>query len=69
MGRTYRKDKSWDDDSRSSKNKPKTFSTRNMRALNTTVEEEFEGLDDINSEDLTKTHTTKQNINHTTKRI
>lgn len=69
MGRTYRKDKSWDDDSRASKNKFKNFSTRNMRALNTTVEEEFEELDDINSDDLTETHTTKQNTNHTTKRI
>jgi hypothetical protein len=69
MGRTYRKDRPWEDDSRSSKNKSKNFSSRSMRVLNTDVEEEYEGWDDISPEDLTETHTTKQNTNHTTKRI
>lgn len=66
MGRTFRKERTWDDDNRSSKNKSKNIGTRSMRVLNTDVEDEFEGWDDIYSDDTTEAYTTKQHTNHNT---
>jgi hypothetical protein len=60
MGRTFRKERTWDDNNRSSKNKLKNIGARSIQALNTDVEEEFEGWDDIYSDDRTEAYTTKQ---------
>ena len=66
MGRTYRKDNSWDDDNRkqrgySQKKSKKSFSTSGMKVLNNFVEEEVEHIDFNQDETHTK-HTSK----HTT---
>lgn len=66
MGRTYRKDNSWDDDNRkqrgySQKKSKKSFSTAGMKVLNNFVEEEVEHIDFNQDETHTK-HTSK----HTT---
>jgi hypothetical protein len=67
MGRTFRKEKTWDDGNNRSKNNSKKFNTRGVRVLNNDVEEEFEGWDDIYSDDTTDTHTTKNHtVKHTT---
>jgi len=66
MGRTYRKDNSWEDDNRkqrgyNQKKSKKSFSTSGMKVLNNYVEEEVENIDFIQDENHTK-HTSK----HTT---
>ena len=66
MGRTYRKDNSWDDDNRkqrgySQKKSKKSFSTAGMKVLNNFVEEEVEHTDfnqDVNHTKHTSKHTT-----------
>ena len=65
MGRTFRKEKSWDDGGhRGGKNTAKKFNTRGVRVLNNDVEDD----DDFDYEDFdfdsSDTHTTK---NHTEK--
>jgi len=66
MGRTYRKDNSWEDDNRkqrgySDKKSKKSFSTAGMKVLNNYVEDEVEYTDFTQDENHTK-HTSK----HTT---
>ena len=63
MGRTYRKDSSWEDDNRkqrgySDKKSKKSFSTAGMKVLNNYVEDEVEYTDFDQDETHTK-HTTK----------
>lgn len=66
MGRTYRKDNSWDDDNRkqrgySHKKSKKSFSTSGMKVLNNYVEDEVDHTDFDQDEKHTN-HTS----NHTT---
>lgn len=67
MGRTYRKDNSWEDESRkqrgySHKKSKKSFSTSGMKVLNTYVEDEVDHTDF--DQDEKQNHTS--HTNHTT---
>ena len=69
MGRTFRKEKNWEDGTyRSNKNTSKKVNTRSMRVLNSIVEddEEFD-YEDFDYEDSSDTNTTKNHtVKHTT---
>lgn len=70
MGRTFRKEKNWDDGTyRTNKNTSKKVNTRGMRVLNSIVEDdnEFDYDDVMQYEDSSDTNTTKQHtVKHTT---
>jgi hypothetical protein len=70
MGRTFRKEKHWDDGTnRSPKNTSKKINTRGMRVLNSIVEDNEDDYDnwDDQSDELSTTNTTKNHtVKHTT---
>ncbi len=67
MGRTFRKEKTWDDgNNRPVKNTSKKVNTRGMRVLNSIVEDDDFDYDDFEY-DSSDTHTTKNHtVKHTT---
>jgi hypothetical protein len=67
MGRTFRKEKTWDDGNiRPAKNISKKVNTRGMRVLNSIVEDDDMDYDDFEY-DSSETNTTKNHtVKHTT---
>jgi hypothetical protein len=69
MGRTFRKEKTWDDGNNRSKNNSKKFNTRGVRVLNSNVEDEedFDYENIVDYDVSSDTHTTKNHtVKHTT---
>jgi|LakMenEpi03Aug12_release.lakeMendotaPanAssembly.Ray.scaffolds.fasta_scaffold3930654_2 hypothetical protein len=70
MGRTFRKEKTWDDgNNRAAKNTSKKVNTRGMRVLNSIVEDDEVDYDDLDEfeYETSDTNTTKNHtVKHTT---
>ncbi len=70
MGRTFRKEKTWDDgNNRAPKNTSKKVNTRGMRVLNSIVEDDELDYDDFDEfeYETSDTNTTKNHtVKHTT---